>query len=201
MSRTAQQTYNIRLMIAMTIYIVVLLGVWPLARTVDEPLLKVGCALAPVLPLLYVIWITAQKILNSDELEQRTHLIGLGVATAVVSVFSIVSGFLAVSNLMTLDWASIVLIWIFPLLMISYGAARTYAARRYGTDMCDEHERMPVHLLLLWLAMLFGVVAALLHWRGGKDDVVAMMLGMTLAFAAGAALFAFRRRRRAASAE
>src|SRR5215475_1386435 len=123
MPRMAQRTYDRRIMLAMTVYVVVLLAVWPLAKATSEPLPKIGYALTPVLPLFYVIWLMARKILQSDELEQRTHLIGLGVAAAVVSVLSLISGFLAAAGAMTLDATSVVLMWIFPLLMLSYGAA------------------------------------------------------------------------------
>jgi len=189
-------------MIAMTIYVVVLLGVWPLARTAGEPWLKIGYALAPVLPLFYVIWIMARKILDSDELEQRTHLIGLGVAAAVVSVLSIVSGFLAAAGAMTLESTSVVLMWIFPLLMLAYGAARSQAARRYGGGACDEDERMPAYLRLLSAAALLAFAAAYLYFRKGEQDAAEMMLGMASALAAGSAFFAVRRwRRRRAHSE
>lgn len=193
MARVAHQTYERRLMIAMTVYVVVLLGVWPLAKAATEPLPKIGFALAPVVPLLYVIWLMAQKILASDELEQRTHLIGIGVAAAVISVVSIVSGFLAAANAMTLESASTVLMWIFPVLMLTYGVARSYAARRYGSAACDEDERMPLYIRLLWAAALFGVAGAYVHFRSGHADAAATMFGMASVLGAGSAFFAIRR--------
>jgi hypothetical protein len=183
-------------MIAMTVYVGVLLCVWPLAKAATESLPKIGYALTPVLPLLYVIWLMAQKILHSDELEQRTHLIGIGVAAAVVSIVSIVSGFLAAANAMTLEGASAVLMWIFPLLMLTYGIARSVAARRYGGSACDEDEQMPLYLRLLWASALFGIAAAYVYFRGGHADVAITMLGMATAIAAGSAYFAVRYLRR-----
>jgi len=186
-------------MIAMTVYVVVLLGVWPLAKVATESLPKIGYALAPVVPLLYVIWLMAQKILHSDELEQRTHLIGIGIAAAVVSIVGIVSGFLAAANVMTLDAAAAVLMWIFPVLMATYGIARSVAARRYGSAACDEDERMPLYIRLLWAAALFGAAGAYVHFRSGHADVAVTMSGMAVALGAGSAFFATRRwwRRRA----
>jgi len=183
-------------MIAMTIYVIVLVCVWPLARAAVEPVPKIGYALTPVLPLLYVIWVMGQKILHSDELEQRTHLIGIGVAAAAISVISIVSGFLAAANAMTLDATAAVLMWIFPLMMFVYGAARSYAARRYGGGACDEDERLPLYLRLLWAAALFALAAAYLYFHSGRGDAAETVLGMAVAIACGSAIFAVRRWRR-----
>jgi len=193
MPRLSQRAYDRRVMIAMAVYVVVFLSVWPLARGAGAPLVKIVCALTPVLPLLYVIGLMAQRILASDELEQRTHLIGLGVAAAVVSVFSIVVGFLAAANLMTLDWTSISLVWIYPILMLSYALARRKAARRYGVAECDEDESMPVYIRFLYAAAIFAFVAAFLYLRAGDVQAVGIMLGMAGALAAGAAFFAVRR--------
>lgn len=191
MARVAHRTHERRIMIAMTVYVAALLAVWPLAKAAGDPLPKIAYALTPVLPLLYVIWVMAQRILHSDELEQRTHLIGIGVAAAVVSVVSIISGFLAAANMMTLETTSAMLMWIFPVLMLTYGVARSYAARRYGSSGCDEEERMPLYLRLLWAAALIGVAAAFMQFRNA--DAASILFGMAIALAAASAFFALRR--------
>jgi hypothetical protein len=195
-ARTAHRTHDRRIMIAMTIYIIVLLCVWPLAKAAGEPVPKFVYALTPVLPLFYVIWAMGQKIRHSDELEQRTHLIGIGVAAAAISVISIVSGFLAAANAITLAATSAVLMWIFPLMMLIYGAARSHAARRYGGGACDEDERLPLYLRLLWAAALLALAAAYLYFRSGHESAAGTMLGMAVAMAFGSAIFAVRRWRR-----
>ncbi len=195
MTRITRRSYDRRVMIAMSIYVVVFLTVWPLARSATDPLTKVAYALTPVLPLFYVIWLMARRILQSDELEQRTHLIGLGVSAAVVSVLSIVSGFLAAANLMSLAAASIVLVWIFPLLMISYGIARGYAARRYGGGACDD-DGMPAYIRFLYAAAIFCLVAVYVYFRTGDEQGVSFALGMAAALGAGAVFFGVCRWRR-----
>jgi hypothetical protein len=183
-------------MIAMTVYVVVIVCVWPLAKATGQTWAKVGYALTPVLPLLYVIWLMAQRILHSDELEQRTHLIGIGVAAAAISIVSIIGGFLAAANVMTLESTAAVLMWIFPLLMLTYGVARNRAARRYGGSACDEEGRMPLYIRLLWASALFAGAAAFVYFRSGHQDVAGMMVGMATSMAAGSAFFAIRRWRR-----
>jgi hypothetical protein len=197
MARDNRRSYDVRIMIAMAVYVLVFLSVWPLVRGSSETYAKVAYALTPVLPLLYVIWVMAMRILRSDELQQRQHLIGLGVATMAISIISIIAGFLAAADLLSLDTTSIILVWIFPLLIIVYSIARGYAARRYGgSALCDDDERMPA-----WQRFAFGAavslfLAAFVYLRSGinpaTEIIVVLAIGQLLA-----AAFFYRRYARA----
>ena len=79
MKRLTDRAYQLRVSVAMTLYVVAMLGVWPVARAAPALWLKASLTLVPVVPMLYVIGLLARKIAQSDELEQRTHLVGLGV--------------------------------------------------------------------------------------------------------------------------
>lgn len=195
MTRHSPQHYQRRTMIAMAIYIVMFLLLWPLARSAGTPWLKAVYALAPVPPILYVIWLMARRVLAGDELEQRTHLIGLGVAAAVVSIFGIVTGFLAAAHVFSSDWAASALVWIFPLLIVVYSAARAWAARRYGGGACDDGG-MPRAIQFLYLAVIFAAIAAYVYWRKGDTEDAAMAAGMAAGMLGGAAFFALRQRLR-----
>jgi hypothetical protein len=202
-ARIDRRSYDRRVMIAMAVYVAIFLTVWPLARSTSELPLKVFYATTPVLPLLYVIWLMAQRILRSDELEQRTHLIGLGIATVVVAVVSIIAGFLAAANVMTLDSTSIVLVWIFPLLMVAYSLGRNYAARSYGiSTLCEDEDRMPAYVRFLCAAAIISFVAAYVYLRTGDTQIASILVGMASAMTASAIFFGIRRwRRRRSQAE
>lgn len=182
MSRLSDKQYQRQSMLAMTAYVAVMLGVWPLVRTVTSLPLKVLLALAPVLPMLYVIVLMGRRIRDSDELEQRTHLIALGVATGVVGALSVIGGFLASARVWELDGS--ILIWVFPALLFGYGITRAWVARRYGANLvCDEDSRVPMYQRFGLLAALFGALA---WWfRHSLDD---NRLGMLCGIAAGFAL-------------
>lgn len=182
-------------MIAMSIYIALVLLVWPLARAAAEPWIKVCYALTPILPLLYVLWLMAERIRRSDELEQRLHLVGLGVAAAVVSIVSLVSGFLAAAKMLSLDTACMVLLWIFPILMITYAAVRGYAARRYGGSACEEDDA-PAYVHFLLATGIMSVVAAYAYFRAHDDYFTGMASGMAATLLLAAAFFWIRRRLR-----
>lgn len=195
MVRSSRQSHQRRVMATMTIYVVVFLWAWPLARAADMLWLKAAYALAPVPPLLYTIWLMARRVMSADELEQRTHLIGVGVAAAAVSVFGIVGGFLAAAHVFSPDWAAAALVWIFPLLMLFYGASQHYAARRYGGGTCDEGGRSAA-ISFLYVAALFACIAAYFYFRKGDTDATATMLGMAGGMAVCATAYAIWHRLR-----
>lgn len=196
MTRLSKTQYDLRVFAAMSVYVVLLLMLLPPARQADGPLIRLVCSLSPTLPLLYVIWLMGKRILQSDELEQRTHLIGLGVASAVVGVFGLIGGFLAINGALPADTAAALLLWIFPLMLASYGLARLWAVRRYGSGLCDDAEGVPIHLRCLAAAVLLGVATAWAYFRHADDFGVSMLSGMTLALAGAGAWFAWRRRQR-----
>ncbi len=192
MSPISKRRYEIQIMLAMAIYVVVLLAVWPLARGVDAFMPKLACTLAPVLPLVYVIGVMAQRIARSDELEQRTHLIGLGVAVAVISLYGMVAGFLAVAELLSPRATAAALLWVFPLLVMIYSIARALASRHYGSGLCDG-DSLASELRWLYVAAVFAAVGGWSWWREGGNRAAAIMLVAAVLCVAGAV---FQRQRR-----
>ena len=137
MTRLTPRRYNLHVAIAVTLYVVLMALVWPLVRSMQDLSLKIVLAVLTVLPMLYVIGLMARRVRDSDELEQRTHLLALGVATAVVGGLSLVVGFLAAGQVLALDGA--ILIWVFPVLILAYGVTRWWlVTRRYGGSLGAE---------------------------------------------------------------
>lgn len=198
MTRLSPKQYGRRATAAMIVYVALMLLVWPQARSAADLPLKALLALVPVLPMLYVIWLMARRVLHGDELEQRTHLIGLGAATGVSAVFSLICGFLAAARLFSLDTAAMILFWVFPLQMLSYGAVRVWAARRYGSDAdCSGEEAWTRASHLAMAGMLLGVTALWGWWRGFDDLRVGLLSGMSAGlFALALALYLRGRRGR-----
>lgn len=181
MARPDPRRHLFRLTLAMVVYVGFMLLAWPAVRGVGEPWLKVLLALAPVVPMLYVIGLMVRRIRDSDELEQRTHLVALGVAAAVVSGLSLAGGFLAAAHVLRTD-ASI-LIWVFPVMVGSYGLTRWCVARRYGMGAsCGESRGSRA-----WSLLLVGLLAAALAWFG-RDNLGDMQLGILCGLAGGGLL-------------
>lgn len=179
---------------AMLAYVAIMLFGWPYLSHVDDPVLKAVLALLPVVPIALVIRAMVRLVLGSDELEQRTHLVGLAVATALVAVLSLAGGFLAAAHVVALDGT--ILLWVFPVMMVAYSAGRGWANRRYGVDgFCIEETRVRE-----WHFLLAGGVMLLVAWLGNgnmKDYQVGMLTGMGGSFVVAAAVFGLMRWRRA----
>jgi len=179
---------------AMGAYVLFMLFAWPYLGHVQAPALKAVLALLPVVPVALVIRAMVRLVLASDELEQRTHLVGLAVATAVVGVLSLAVGFLAAARVLDLDGT--ILLWVFPVLMVVYAAGRAWANRRYGVDgFCTDESAVRA-----WQFLLAGGVLLLVAWLGNghmKDYQVGMLAGMGCSWVAAAGVLAVRRWQRA----
>lgn len=193
MSRLKQQRYQKRFMFAMAAYVVVMIFVWPLVRTVNGwP--QVLIALAPLLPMLYVIALMARRIRDSDELEQRTHLIGLGVATAVIGALSMAGGFLASAQVLVFDGS--ILIWVFPLMMATYGVTRWIVARQYSADFgCDSADSMALHWRIA-IPVFLLLVTALVAWLKHDTFHAGLLAGMAVAVGVATLISSIAKRRR-----
>ena len=180
MTRLSNKQYQWQTMLVMSVYVVVLLLVWPLARVVDSLSLKLLFALTPMVPMLYMFTLMARRIRNSDELEQRMHLIALGVASVVVGALSLVGGFLAAAHVLQLDGS--VLIWVFPVMLFSYGLAHVIVVRRYGGDMfaCSE-PGLPLHIRAFVVGLMMAGIALFAYL---KQDPMGwgIFAGMALVF-------------------
>lgn len=179
-------------MAAIVVYVAIVLLVRTPAREATGLPLQLLYALLPVAPMVYVIWLLARRIWSSDELEQRTHLIGLGVATGVVAVISLIGGFLAAGKVLTLEGAASFLLWIFPLLLLTYTATRAWVARHYGISaLCDSG--VPRYQRFLVGALVFAGVAVWGYVIGLDDYRLGVLVGIAAALALGAAIFGVRR--------
>ncbi|HEY2344825.1 MAG TPA: hypothetical protein VGH80_02955 [Xanthomonadaceae bacterium] len=130
------KNYRRNLWMLMSVYVALMLLVFPLARHADGNVLKTVYAMLCVSPVIAVVWLMAARIWHSDELEQRLHLMALSVATGVVAVASLIGGFLHSVHVISVDGD--ILIWVFPALCMTYGLSRVLLARRYGGSGCEE---------------------------------------------------------------
>ena len=118
----------------MAIYVALMLLEWPQVRNVASLPWKTALALAPVIPVVVVIWLLARRVMHSDELEQRLHLMALSVATGMICTLTLIGGFLCAAGVLTLDGD--ILIWVAPILSVIYGVTHLWLGRRYGSTGC-----------------------------------------------------------------
>jgi hypothetical protein len=128
MVRVSRRRYNLQVTVIMLVYVALMLFEWPLVAKTDGLALRTLLALLPTLPVVAVVVLLARMVMRGDELEQRMHLIALSIAVGVISVASIVGGFLAIAKVWTIDGE--ILFWVFPALCMVYGVARIVLVRR-----------------------------------------------------------------------
>lgn len=88
---------------------------------------KVAIALLPILPALYILFLIVKGYRRQDELQQRIVGEALTYSFCVVGFGSFAYGFLEEG----LNYPHLPTIYIFPLLIMVYGAARFLIQRRY----------------------------------------------------------------------
>ncbi|HET6431369.1 hypothetical protein [Dyella sp.] len=193
MARFTHRQYQRHVSVTMVVYVCAMLLVWPLTRSTPELWMKALLACIPAIPMLYVIALLARKILGSDEMEQRAHLLALGVATGVVGAMSMVGGLLAAAGAVPLEGS--ILIWVFPVLIISYSISHWWIlTRRFGgSTECDDGASRPVLSFLVLMSLIMGIVALVSWWQGRLDDTrLGMLAGMAVSVAAMSAFWMIR---------
>lgn len=127
--RAIDKRYLREFLPAMGAYVIVIFTIWPLVNTTDNQSIRAWIALAPVIPVLFVVRAIIRHILSADEMMQHLHLQALAVSAAIVGVVSMLGGFLVAAKVISLDGT--ILLWVLPALAATFGVVRAIVARRY----------------------------------------------------------------------
>lgn len=111
-------------------YVVVVLCWKPLLAMVESVWLRVVVALLPALLVLAVTRAMLRYVRDSDELQRRIELESIAVAAMLVSCAYLAAGFLQTAALISVP-AKTAMLWVFPLLCLTYGLVKIVIARRY----------------------------------------------------------------------
>jgi hypothetical protein len=104
-------------------------SVWLLKR-VDEPALRALVALLPVPAIGMALRAIIRYIRDVDEMQQRIELEAVSFAAAFVSMMYIAGGFLQLAKVIDIP-SGVAMIWVFPLICLSYGLAKMVVSRRF----------------------------------------------------------------------
>ena len=125
-----RKRYTREVMLAMGGYVVLLVLSILLLKRVEDGLLRALIALLPVPPMMLVLRAMIRYIRDADELQQRIELEAVSFATAFVSLIYLTGGFLQSAKVIDVP-SNVAMIWVFPLVCLSYGLAKGVVARRY----------------------------------------------------------------------
>lgn len=115
----------------MAAYLVLVIASMWLLHQVQAPLLRALVALLPVPPIALAMRAIMRYIRDTDELQRRIELEALSVSTALVSLGYLTAGFLQKARVIDVP-SSVAMIWVFPLVCLSYGIAKIVIGRRYA---------------------------------------------------------------------
>ncbi|WP_115529421.1 MULTISPECIES: hypothetical protein [Xanthomonas] len=122
--------YHTELAPPMLAYVVVMLCWRHLLASVDANWMRVLIALLPALLLMFVVRAVARFVHDSDEMQRRIELESIAIAAGLVSLAYMTAGFLQSAQLIAVP-AAAAMIWVFPVLCITYGFTKAINARRY----------------------------------------------------------------------
>ena len=125
-----RKRYTREVMLAMAGYVVLLVLSILLLKRVEDGVLRALIALLPVPPMMLVLRAMIRYIRDADELQQRIELEAVSFATAFISLLYLTGGFLQSAKVIDVP-SNVAMIWVFPLVCLSYGLAKAVVARRY----------------------------------------------------------------------
>ena len=108
----------------------VFISVWLLKR-VDVPVLRALIALLPVPAIALAMRAIMRRIRDADELQRRIELKAVSLAAAFVSLGYLAAGFLQRAKVIDVP-SSAAMIWVFPLVCLTFGVAKVVLGRRYS---------------------------------------------------------------------
>lgn len=125
-----RKRYTREMMVAMGGYMALLFASIWLLKHVENAGLRALVALLPVPPIALMLRAMIRYIRDVDELQQRIELQAVSFATAFVSLLYLSGGLLQTARVVAVP-AAAAMIWVFPLVCLSYGLAKVVVARRY----------------------------------------------------------------------
>ena len=130
-SQSATKRYTQTVLKCMLIYAVVL--AFSIGSGVFMKLpaaLNAVLAVAPVIPMAFLMHAHLTWIRAIDELQRRIELESIGIAAMLTTLICMALGFLANAKVIELN-AALMLLMVFPLLCVTYGIGKFFVARHY----------------------------------------------------------------------
>lgn len=125
--KKVMRRYMRELLVAMSIYIVVLIAsISILERTELPQVWQVLITLLPAIPVAFVILAIMRMLIDSDELQQRIQLFATAFSAALTGFITFSYGFLE-----NVGFPKLSTFLVFPMLILIWGISLGYFTRKY----------------------------------------------------------------------
>lgn len=105
-------------------------SIWVIKQGVASLPLRAVIAISPALAIVMMMWAGLRYLREIDELQRRIETEAIGIASLLVSALYFAGGLLEKAKVLHFD-AGAAMIWVFPLLMLSYGIGKYFLTKRY----------------------------------------------------------------------
>ena len=105
-------------------------SIWWIKRGIESVPLRALVAVLPALAIVLLMRAALRYLREIDELQRRIETEAIGIASLLVSVLYFAGGLLQKAKVIDIDSAA-AMIWVFPLLCMTYGIAKMILTRRY----------------------------------------------------------------------
>lgn len=106
------------------------LSIFLIRRGIESVPLRALVAVLPALAIVLLMRAALRYLREIDELQRRIETEAIGIASLLVSVLYFAGGLLQKAKVIDIDSAA-AMIWVFPLLCMTYGIAKMILTRRY----------------------------------------------------------------------
>lgn len=121
------QRYLKQFLIPMTVYVFVLIASRTMLNYFEfSKLWQIVITLAPVVPITFAMIAFMRFLMDSDELQQRIHLLAIAFAALMTSLITFSYGFLELIGLPKFP-----ILFIFPMMVAIWGLSLIYFMRKY----------------------------------------------------------------------
>ena len=119
--------YTKEFILAIFAYIITLVASNSMLMNVnDASFWCIPLAIAPAIPVAFVIHAILRLLMSGDELQRKIQLLAIGFAAGITSMVTFTYGFLE-----GIGFAHMSPIWILPMMIFFWGLGQAYFSRRY----------------------------------------------------------------------
>jgi hypothetical protein len=119
--------YTRRFGLSMIAYVLVVVAANSmLQHTEQDSILRIPLAVAPVVPLIFVLNSILQALLESDELQQRIQLSAIAFAAGATGLLTFSYSFLE-----GIGFPHLPVVWVLPGMILLWGLGMAFYSRRY----------------------------------------------------------------------
>lgn len=121
-----ERLYLRRFWVSIIAYVILLIISVQTVETLENPVLKLGIVLLPIIPILFGLSAFLTYLRQLDEMQRRIHFEAFGFSLGLTGIVTFTLGLMENAGFERPS-----LVWVFPMMIIFWGIGQFIAGRRY----------------------------------------------------------------------